>query len=51
MKVLGLCMVAYGILKGQVYRKSESLVGKRMGLGIAFFYVSVGLIVFTKSWF
>ena len=51
MQIIGLCIVAYGILKGQLYRKSKSLAGKRLGLGIALVYIGVGLTIFIRSLF
>ena len=51
MQVIGLGIVAYGILKGQLYRKSKSLAGKRLGLGIALVYIGVGAAIFVKSFF
>ena len=49
MKFIGLCIVAYGVLKGQLYRKSKSLTGKRLGFGIALVYIGVGIAIFVRS--
>jgi hypothetical protein len=38
-------MIAYGFLKGQLYRKSASKTGRRLGLFIALFYILAGLAV------
>ena len=43
MQVLGVGLIGYGFLKGKLYSKSDSTTGRRLGLGIAVFYVLAGL--------
>lgn len=42
-KLLGITMIGYGFLKGQLYRKSQSKTGRRLGLFIALFYILAGM--------
>ncbi len=43
MKVLAIGMITYGFLKGAIYRGSKSLTGKRLGMAISLFYISIGV--------
>jgi hypothetical protein len=44
-KFLAVTMIAYGFLKGSMYRKSASKTGRRLGLFIALFYICTGLVL------